>query len=293
MSWGISIIIPVYKDLEGLKRTLDCIQFPSEIEHEILICNDGNSQEIANWKPEKPNVHIVNLLEHKGSYAARNEGIKHAKFDSLLFVDADVVLKDGWFTLLKPLAERNEYIALEINVVNNKKQQLLKQFSKYEEFNCDAYWETHHFGPTACLFVKKHVFESIGMFDDRLQSGGDLEFGNRCWYGNVKMHYQQNKLVWHEPRSLSQKFRKHIRVMNGQLQLQILYPNRPFQVHKSNLNGFVYKSFQAAKSIFTPNRHIAKTVGWNSAQIMWCVFWHQMAYLGAYLIVLLFPKRSN
>ena len=65
MNWGISIIIPVYNDLEGLKRTVDCLAVPDEFEHEIIICNDGANDAITNWIPDTPYFNLINLKERK------------------------------------------------------------------------------------------------------------------------------------------------------------------------------------------------------------------------------------
>lgn len=94
----ISVIIPVYNQAEKLKQTLISLNQQTYRDLEIIIVNDGSTD-----NPEK--VFIDFLATNKselsfyffnqnnlGAPAARNHGFKESKGDYLFFCDADATL---------------------------------------------------------------------------------------------------------------------------------------------------------------------------------------------------------
>ena len=57
------------------------------------------------------------------------------------------------------------------------------------------------FGATANLFVERRVFHDVGGFDERLRSGGDYEFGQRCSLAGIPIRYADDVVVSHAARS--------------------------------------------------------------------------------------------
>lgn len=98
----ISIIIPVYNGEKTIFRCLDSILAQTLRDYEIIIINDGSTDNTANilsgWlndrkeeiESRKLNIKIIQQ-ENKGSNPARNRGAKEAKGEFLLFCDADII----------------------------------------------------------------------------------------------------------------------------------------------------------------------------------------------------------
>ena len=57
------------------------------------------------------------------------------------------------------------------------------------------------FGATANLFVDRRVFDEVGGFDERLKSGGDYEFGQRCSLAGIPIRYADDVVVSHPART--------------------------------------------------------------------------------------------
>lgn len=90
----------------------------------------------------------------------------------------------------------------------------------------------NHFGVTANIFVKRKVFEEIGGFDQRLKSGGDIEFGDRVYRSKkFRQIYKKDVLVIHPPRGYKNLIKKIKRVTQGNIKLNQLYPIR-FKIPK-------------------------------------------------------------
>lgn len=94
----ISIIIPVYNQAKKLIATLESINKQSYRDFEIIIVNDGSSDNpeslfIDYIRKKDLDCHFVFLnQENKGAPAARNRGRREAKGEYLFFCDADAIL---------------------------------------------------------------------------------------------------------------------------------------------------------------------------------------------------------
>ena len=161
-----SFIVPVYNTEKYLEKCLDSLVKQSFNDFEIIIINDGspdNSNKIIDkYSNEYKNIVVINQ-ENKGLSAARNNGIKKAKGEYIIFVDSDdYVDKD----LLK-IVDRN------IDDVDVLRYQIvLKQddnLKKYEEESFDIIdgkkafekISSYHFvEPAWCYVFKKDYFVS-------------------------------------------------------------------------------------------------------------------------------------
>lgn len=100
----ISIIIPVYNAEATLSECLDSILYQNYDNIEIIIINDGstdNSKIIAEKYLAKDKRVKVFHKSNAGVSSARNFGIKKANGEWMTFVDSDDVLGNGFFDLLK------------------------------------------------------------------------------------------------------------------------------------------------------------------------------------------------
>ena len=97
----VSIIISFYERLEHLRRCLDSLKLCSQDFDEVVITDDGSDEDIvSNLKKMIANYPfpIIHVWHPKNGFrvaAARNNGIRHARGDYLIFLDCDfLVLSD-------------------------------------------------------------------------------------------------------------------------------------------------------------------------------------------------------
>lgn len=109
----ISIIIPHYNDVNGLKKLLNSIPDLNIIQ--IVIVDDHSEIDFANLKKfvvklNKKNIEIYLNNNPRSAGSCRNIGLKHALGEWILFADSDdFFVEDAFDTILK-LIERNENI---------------------------------------------------------------------------------------------------------------------------------------------------------------------------------------
>lgn len=94
----VSVIVPVYNAGNRLRECVDSILRQSCTDAEILLIDDGStdgSGQICDaYASEHPRVLVVHQ-ENCGAGAARNEGLRRAAGEWILFADADDYLPDG------------------------------------------------------------------------------------------------------------------------------------------------------------------------------------------------------
>lgn len=92
MSPKVTIIVPVYNAEKFLKDCLDSIKVQSFRDFEVILVEDGstdNSLEILVSYRNGDNRFLLLQQGHSGVSAARNTGLKYATGDYVCFVDAD------------------------------------------------------------------------------------------------------------------------------------------------------------------------------------------------------------
>ena len=88
----ISVIVPVYNGAKFLNRCLGALFASDYSAFEVIVVDDGSTDDSSAICREKGAV-VLSMPRQSGPSAARNFGVKEAKGEILLFVDADVVVK--------------------------------------------------------------------------------------------------------------------------------------------------------------------------------------------------------
>jgi len=104
----LSVIIPVYNEVESIKVILKRVQ-DTKLAKEILVVDDGSqdgTREVLKKLDGKNNVRVILHERNKGKGAAVRTGMEAAKGDILLIQDADLEYDPRDIPeLLKPITE--------------------------------------------------------------------------------------------------------------------------------------------------------------------------------------------
>lgn len=103
----LSLIIPVYNVAPFLPRCLDSIADPHGISTEVIIVDDGSTDEcpaiLARYAAQYPHFRVIRQ-ENGGLSAARNAGLDQARGEYIAFVDSDDYVTPGYYANLVQLA---------------------------------------------------------------------------------------------------------------------------------------------------------------------------------------------
>lgn len=90
----ISVIIPAYNAQDTIIKCLDSIMYQDGApDFEIIVVNDGSTDNtgkiVQEYRYNRPNIQLANLLYNRGISVARNNGMRLATGRYITFVDAD------------------------------------------------------------------------------------------------------------------------------------------------------------------------------------------------------------
>lgn len=89
MGVTLSVIIPVYNGGSAFKRCLEAVQASNYPPHEIIVVDDGSTDDSAHWARELGCDVLSTGSPKRGPAFARNVGAGYASGDVLMFIDAD------------------------------------------------------------------------------------------------------------------------------------------------------------------------------------------------------------
>lgn len=114
----ISIIVPIYNVEKYLKRSLDSLVNQTLEDIEIILVDDGstdNSHKIAeDYKENYSNVLLV-TKENGGLSDARNFGLQYASGEYIAFIDSDDYVESQMFERMYNLSENGRKKIIESN----------------------------------------------------------------------------------------------------------------------------------------------------------------------------------
>lgn len=178
-----SVIIPLFNKEKFIEATLKSVLNQSFIDFEILIIDDGSTDNSASIIKGFDDARIrYYYKENAGVSSARNYGIEKAQSNYISFIDAD----DYWypdfleemfkniqsypqekvFSAAIEIETSKKVIPAKYSIVKTNDREIVNYFtaSSKETVIC-----------TSCAVFHKSVFEEIGTFDIEVKSGQDTD----------------------------------------------------------------------------------------------------------------------
>ena len=197
----ISIVTPLYNKGDRFAETLQSALRQSFAEFELLVVNDGSTdggEQIARACND-PRVRVIDQ-PNAGVAAARNTGIRAARFPLIAFLDADDLWDPDYLACQMSLVQefpeaavfgcayrrvsRSIHVPKPVFPVPEGFRGLITE--PWGSKGCAMLW-------TSALVVKKEALEAVGLFDPRIAYGEDLDL----WF-RLLLRYKaafQNKVL--------------------------------------------------------------------------------------------------
>jgi glycosyltransferase involved in cell wall biosynthesis len=184
-----SVVIPTYNRKPILEKCLKALEHQTFDRglidgYEVVVVDDGSTDGTVDWLRQNaadfPHVQLFEQ-DHKGPAAARNLGVEQAKGDTIIFIDSDLVVLEGFLQahvegLAKGQKEQgNDRIFTYGRVVNT---------CNFENPTAEPFKVTDYsraFFATGNVAITKHWLVEAGLFDTQFTLYGweDLELGVR------------------------------------------------------------------------------------------------------------------
>ncbi|MDI9623759.1 MAG: glycosyltransferase family protein [Methanothermobacter sp.] len=172
----LTIIIPTYNEEEYLPRLLESIKNQDFKDYEIIVA-DANSTDKTR---EIAEMYGCKIVEGGLPAEGRNNGAKIAQGELLLFLDADVVLTEGYLKdAIKEFESENLGIAITqmIPLSTRKRDKILHEFANRFMILTESI-KPH--GAGCCgILTRKKLHDKVGGFDESLDFGEDTDYIER------------------------------------------------------------------------------------------------------------------
>ena len=173
----ISVVIPTYNRYRILHRALKSVYAQTHKPKEVIIIDDGSTDETSQITKLFPNVTYV-YQENSGVSSARNLGIEKSNFEWIAFLDSD----DEWHPekLQEHLELHLNYPKLQMSYTDEKWVRGSKEIKipkKYRKFGGDIFKEclSHCIIAPSATVIHKDLLERIGFFDESLEVCEDYD----------------------------------------------------------------------------------------------------------------------
>ena len=241
----MSVIVPVYNDSQNIRKCIEALlsqTYPEK--YEVLIVDNGSTDETRTVVRKYP-VRLLMEDQIQSSYAARNKGILNAQGQVIALTDADCIPSSDW--LVKGVANLMRVpncglVAGRINLCFRElnKPNAVELYESVMRYKQKEYIEKERYGATANVFTFKNVFDNVGLFNDKLKSGGDNEWGRRVFSFGYKQIYADDTCVAHPARySFAQLYQRIGRLTGGCYQ----------QYWKRSYKAFLEESITSIRNI--------------------------------------------
>ena len=182
----ISVVIPLYNKEHAIRHTLEAVLGQTYQDFEIVIVNDGSSDNSVNeaQKVKDQRIRII-TQENAGVSAARNRGIEESKYDLIAFLDADDEWKPTYLETQMALAEK--YPDCNVFVTNyefrdsegNVRPTIIRRlpFDSEDGILTNYFEVASHSHPPICsitIMVRKTAIQEVGGFPVGIAAGEDL-----------------------------------------------------------------------------------------------------------------------
>ena len=168
----VSVIVPVYNTEKYLPRCIDSILTQTFTDFELILVNDGstdNSGKICDEYAEKDSRIVVAHKENEGANAARKEGVNIASGEWINFVDSDDTITSNSIELL--INNTSDNIDIVIGQIFKTKRcaEILSYFDYRKKILTG---KMAH--PVAKLYRRKILIEEIFDLPKKITIGEDM-----------------------------------------------------------------------------------------------------------------------
>ena len=182
----ISIITVCYNSEKTIKDTIESVLNQTYKNFEYIIV-DGKSTDNT--------LHIINQYDDKriklisekdnGIYDAMNKGIKVAKGDIIATINSDDILENDliFSTIVNNFKEDDEILYGNVRYYNYDFSKIIRDYISGP--NNKKTWCPAH----PSLYIKKRVFNKIGLYDLQYKISADYDFMIRCKINKIGFKY--------------------------------------------------------------------------------------------------------
>jgi len=175
----ISVIIPTYNRQDFLKKAIDSVLAQTYPHFELIVVDDGSDDDTAGLVAGYNREIVCIQQENRGPAAARNAGIRAARYEMLAFLDSDDRFAEN--KLEEQLRVMQENPALLISHTQEtwfRNGRVLNQKAKHNKNSGNIFSQSLKLCAVSMstVMVRGEIFDRFGLFDEEFKCCEDYEF---------------------------------------------------------------------------------------------------------------------
>ncbi len=292
----VSVIVPSYQSKDTIAETIESILSQSYQEIEIVVVDDGSTDDTFQYLTEIFGEKIILLRqENKGLSSARNTGLSISKGEFIQFLDADDLIYPNKIKLQVEFFRDNFCV----DIVNSLYEILESGKKKLpREYEYDGIYTEVSFvvgNPVGAVFsplIRRRVVVSLGGFDESFDNYcADWDFWMTAFYRGFKFENISETLGAYRssPQGLTQssKLPNKLGDLHVQRRWAMYYPEK--------ISSYVFKRYLCI-SFFDAGLYAANEKGRNHAiklmleAVRYAPFKLKLFLICACLLALITPK---
>ncbi len=197
----VSVVVPSYNTKGTISRCLESLLAQDAGEpFEVIVVDSSTDGTDSLIRSRFPSVSLLSMKTKVLPGAARNLGIKKARGDVVAFVDADCVADRSWLAELMNAYRSNGCDAVAGSVANANPENLVGwgsyaiEFSRYHPKSPARELDS---SASCNLSVRRHVFESIGCFQEAMFGSEDIMFTLAMTRSGLRLVFSPSARVSH------------------------------------------------------------------------------------------------
>lgn len=194
---SLTIITPHFNDFHGLQSLYDCLKSQTTTNWEWIIVDDFSDKnvlvKIKKWSAnlDDDRTQIIYNNDKSNASVCRNIGAKEARFDNLIFLDADDHISPD-FVLNRNIVFQEFAIFKNTAVIG--KNITKERRPSLDDNYLDYFLNAKFIFQTTAILWKKTFFMTIGKFDPNLERLQDVELIIRALFIGKDYKIVNNKI---------------------------------------------------------------------------------------------------
>lgn len=244
----ISIIVPAHNESHYLPELIKSLQQFLHLNYEVIVVDNGSTDDTQTIARELK-VKLIVLDKKCYPSTARNAGVAQAQADTLIFLDADIVITQEWADEIQHLCNNNTWPGKEFLIGDT-----------YRTSKNPAWIEKYWFEPMSAsknnylnggnIITNKTTMQTLGGFNEQLETGEDVDLSVRAKEAGIPVIFNKKLSVHHEgyPKNIKHFFRRERWHGKGDW-LSLYFFSRSKVAQIAALFGFCYLAIVIAISL--------------------------------------------
>ncbi|MCF8320987.1 MAG: glycosyltransferase family 2 protein [Flavobacterium sp.] len=239
-----SVIIPYFNKSKYIQRCLNSVMNQSYQEFEIILVNDGSTDNGLHFISHNYSNKLTLInQENNGVSAARNTGIKAAKYPFIAFLDADDCWHIQYLQKVKDLIDKEENIKIIGAHYSRDKEFLASDSGSLDYFKFANYFKSairNTYFTSSSTIINVNFFSENEGFRTNLFKGEDIDVWIRAVQSGGNAFYIKNTLVYYSDEDVNQvtKVKGNIRNSIVGIINQQVY-NRSLSINEKDFEKFI------------------------------------------------------